>query len=79
MAKNLSKLFGIPSSKTRGEQQHKELSKKLKKNEVFYLPSQNKGYLVLKKGPQGTYQNILQSTKPTKGTAKVTRIPMRKK
>ena len=79
MVKNISSLFGVPSNLKAGKQQHKVLVKKLKNKKVFFLPSQNKGFLVLKKGKgrfKGTFVNVLRNTKPKsmKGKLKVTKV-----
>ena len=75
MAKNISKLFGTPTTREGGIRQHKELRNKLKHNDVWSIPSMHRGYLVLKhekavgergkKYPVDIYPNYLQSTKPT--------------
>jgi hypothetical protein len=82
MAKNLSKLAGTPSTRSDGIAQHKMLTKNLRGNKVFFLPSQNRGYLVLKAEIVKLYgnkkitvwHNYLQDTKPTGKFIKVTKV-----
>lgn len=86
MAKNISKLIGMPTSKEGGIDQHKQLVRKLKNNDFFVLPYMNRGYLVLKhelaptykKKPAGIrvdiYPNYLQKNKPTGNYIKVTKV-----
>ncbi len=86
MAKNISKLIGMPSSKEGGINQHNQLVRKLKNNDFYVLPSMNRGYLVLKhevvptykKKPAGMkvdiYPNYLQKNKPTGNYIKVTKV-----
>jgi len=73
--KNVSKLFGTPSTREGGIKQHRELVKKLRKNDVWSIPFMHRGYLVLKhekaigqRGkahPVDIYPNYLQKSKPT--------------
>ncbi len=77
MAKDISKLFGTPSTREGGIKQHKELRDKLRRNGVYSLNSMNRGYLVLRHDKVRMYpqlrtskkvdiwHNILQSAKPT--------------
>ena len=86
MAKNLSKLFGLPSTKEAGVKQHEMLAKKLKSNEVFIMPSMNRGYLVLrheliKRYPRlskskktDVFNNYLLQKKPTGKYIKITKV-----
>lgn len=84
MAKNLSKLFGVPSTREGGIRQHNQLKKKLKNNDVYLGSSMNRGYLVLKhekavgergrKHPVDIYPNYLQKTKPSKRYIKTSKV-----
>jgi hypothetical protein len=85
MAKNISKLFGTPSTRAGGIKQHKELVHKLRNNDVFSFKSMNRGYLVLKhevyraypSRPKPTvevWSNYLQDAKPTGKFIKVTKV-----
>ena len=72
---SLSKIYGYPGGYDSAIKQHNELVKKLKNNEVFSFPFQNRGYLVLLKRYKNQkyrnarqiqyYSNILQKSKPT--------------
>jgi hypothetical protein len=72
---SLSKTYGFPASYDSAIKQHSELAKKLKNNEVYSFPFQNRGYLVLLKRYKNQkfrdarqiqyYSNILQKSKPT--------------
>lgn len=69
-SKNISLLYGVPSNLQVGKEQHKELVKKLKDNDVFMFKSQNRGYLALREGVgmyRGAYLNTLYRTKPKRG------------
>lgn len=63
MPKNLSKLYGIPSSEERGLEQHEELVEKLRNNEVFSFSFQNRGYLALERTRGGVFINTLYNSK----------------
>lgn len=77
MAKDISRIFGVPSTREKGIEQHRELRDKLRQNGVYSLNSMNRGYLVLRRtlspidtrrrGSQKVYtwRNILQNAKPT--------------
>ena len=85
MAKNISKFFGLPSTREGGFKQHKELVQKLRRNGVYSIPFMNRGYLVLRKATVRMYpnrprphvdiwSNYLQSSKPTGKYLKVTKV-----
>ncbi|MHA1344428.1 MAG: hypothetical protein ACTSQG_10595 [Promethearchaeota archaeon] len=78
MGINLSLTFGVPTNLLGAKAQHKYLVFRLKNNQVFMLPSQNRGYLVLKAGT-GRYKNIgffniLQKSKPKGKFIMVTKV-----
>lgn len=87
MAKNISKLFGTPSTLEGGRKQHSSLVRLLKANEVFAIPFMNRGWLVLRHEVKKMYpsspssktkvhvwRNYLQSGKPTGKYLKATKV-----
>lgn len=84
MAKNISKLFGIPTTRDVGIRQHRELRTKLRQNDVWSLPFMHRGYLVLRHekavGVPGRthkvdiYPNYLQKSKPTGAFIMVSKV-----